>query len=475
MEHPRLIQGGMGVAVSNWRLARAVSSEGELGVVSGTALNLVLTRRLQTGDEGGHVRRALGRFPSPGLVQRILSDYFIEGGKAADAPFKSVPLFAHENSAYLEGLNVAGSFVEVTLAKEGHEGKVGVNFLAKITLPNPSGIYGAMLAGVDYVFVGAGIPLAYPKMIDRLARHEDVALEMTSEGGDSESTRFLRFSPGALDLDQRVDLATPFFVPIVSSEVLARSLIKRAEGPIDGFVVEGPSAGGHNAPPRGAMKLDAGGEPIYGPRDECRTERFLALERPFWLAGSRHGPEDLERAIAAGATGIQVGTPFAYCQESGFTDDLKARVREGLRSRDLRVFKDSQVSPTGYPFNVVKNVGLDESYDMEMNRRCDLGFLRQQYQRQDGTVGFRCPAEREAYVRSGGAVEDTVNKRCLCNTLAASVGLGQVRRRGAEVPLLTAGNDIEILRQLFARNPRYGARDVLDHFRGVHSPVAVHA
>ena len=55
----------MGVGISNWRLASAVSRLGQLGVVSGTALDQVLARRLQDGDPGGHVRRSLARFPVP--------------------------------------------------------------------------------------------------------------------------------------------------------------------------------------------------------------------------------------------------------------------------------------------------------------------------------------------------------------------------------------------------------------------------
>ena len=58
---PRVIQGGMGVAVSSWRLASAVARTGQLGLVSGTALDLVLARRLQDGDQDGAARRALGR------------------------------------------------------------------------------------------------------------------------------------------------------------------------------------------------------------------------------------------------------------------------------------------------------------------------------------------------------------------------------------------------------------------------------
>ena len=44
---PKIIQGGMGASVSNWSLAQAVSKLGQLGVVSGTALDEAIARRLQ--------------------------------------------------------------------------------------------------------------------------------------------------------------------------------------------------------------------------------------------------------------------------------------------------------------------------------------------------------------------------------------------------------------------------------------------
>ena len=67
-----IVQGGMGVAVSSWQLAREVSRCGQLGVVSGTALDGVLARELQDGDPGGHRRRALAHFPSQAMAQRVL-------------------------------------------------------------------------------------------------------------------------------------------------------------------------------------------------------------------------------------------------------------------------------------------------------------------------------------------------------------------------------------------------------------------
>src|SRR6188768_1659289 len=88
MSQPKIIQGGMGVAVSGWRLAKAVARLGQLGVVSGTALAVVLARRLQLGDPDGDLRRALSQFPLPHLSARVLKEYFIPGGKAPQEAFK---------------------------------------------------------------------------------------------------------------------------------------------------------------------------------------------------------------------------------------------------------------------------------------------------------------------------------------------------------------------------------------------------
>ena len=135
-QHPRLIQGGMGIAVSNWTLAKTVSKLGHLGVVSGTAINSVLVRRLQDGDPDGTTRRALANFPVSEIVDSILKLYFIEGGKSASQPYKRAPMYNIKSSKALLQQTVVASFVEVFLAKEGHAGKVGINLLEKIALPN---------------------------------------------------------------------------------------------------------------------------------------------------------------------------------------------------------------------------------------------------------------------------------------------------------------------------------------------------
>ena len=84
---PPVIQGGMGVAVSSWPLARAVAAAGQLGVVSGTALDAVLARRLQDGDPGGHLRTALAAFPVPEMAEHVLARYFRLGGRGPGEPY----------------------------------------------------------------------------------------------------------------------------------------------------------------------------------------------------------------------------------------------------------------------------------------------------------------------------------------------------------------------------------------------------
>src|SRR3982750_2241915 len=126
---PQIIQGGMGVAVSNWRLANAVSRAGQLGVVSGTGADTVLVRRLQDGDPDGHVRRAMARFPIPGVADEILRRYFRVDGRPDGAPSARLPMYKQAVSAAKQRVTILANFVEVSLAKEGHDGPVGINLL----------------------------------------------------------------------------------------------------------------------------------------------------------------------------------------------------------------------------------------------------------------------------------------------------------------------------------------------------------
>lgn len=469
MQHPAIIQGGMGVAVSNWRLARAVSRLGELGVVSGTALAMVLARRLQLGDPDGDSRRALKHFPIPGVADRVLAAHFIPGGKASDAPFKLTAMPVLEPGPALTELTVAANFVEVFLAKEGHGGRVGINLLEKIQLVTLPSLFGAMLAGVDYVLMGAGIPRNVPGALDRLAAGQPAELKIDVADAAAGEEWFSRLDPAAFCGGLATALRRPFFLAIVASATLAMTLARKSTGRVDGFVVEGEVAGGHNAPPRGPMQLSAAGEPVYGPRDVPELQKIRELGLPFWLAGAYARPEKFTEALRLGANGIQVGTAFAFCEESGIDTAIKQSVIAASRAGAARVFTDPVASPTGFPFKMAEVPGSmsDAAVYAARQRICDLGYLREAYRKPDGTVGYRCASEPvDDYVRKGGNVADTVGRKCLCNGLAATVGFGQVRQGTVEAPMITAGNEVAHLARLVrAGETSYRAEDVVNYLR----------
>jgi hypothetical protein len=94
---------------------------------------------------------------------------------------------------------------------------------------------------------------------------------------------------------------------------------------------------------------------------------------------------------------------------------------------------------------------------------CDLGILRETYQKPDGSVGFRCPAEpEEIYTGKGGDPEQTGGRICMCNSLTASAGIGQVRHGVEEPPLVTLGDDLEAVREsLLEGRKSYTAAEVV--------------
>lgn len=470
MKHPTVIQGGMGAAVSNWRLANTVARTGQMGVVSGTAMATVLARRLQEGDPEGHMRRAMAHFPAPDMAERVLARYYVEGGKAPDAPYRPVPMYTMRPSKDLQELTVVGNFVEVYLAKEGHDGPVGINLLTKIQLPNLMSLYGAMLAGVDYVLMGAGIPREIPGALDALARHMPAAIKLDVEQAGTEDDFQIQFSPRALMGNILPAIERPKFLAIIASATLAIALLKKGTGRIDGWIIEGPTAGGHNAPPRGAWQRNERGEPIYGPRDEVDLHKIKELGLPFWLAGSYAEPVKLKEALDAGGAGIQVGTVFALCEESGFDAEIKQELIAAALTGTADVYTDADASPTGFPFKVARLPDtLSEQVVYEARPRvCDLGYLRAAYKRPDGAIGFRCPSEPiDTFLKKGGELGETVGRKCLCNGLMANIGLGNIQKHGyRERPLITAGDDLKhVARLLPPGQTTYTAVDVLQYLR----------
>jgi nitronate monooxygenase len=210
-------------------------------------------------------------------------------------------------------------------------------------------------------------------------------------------------------------------------------------------------------------------------------EKIRELGLPFWLAGSYGRPGKLVEALNCGAAGIQVGTAFALCRESGLTPELKQQILELSRAGKARVFTDPKASPTGFPFKlgVVPGTLADADRYEARPRICDLGYLRHLYRKPDGSIGYRCPAEPiDHFLKKGGTMEETVGRKCVCNGLPSTVGIGQMRSEtGLEPALVTGGDDLaQVADFLEPGEDSYSAADVVRKLlAGVPAPEPMQA
>jgi nitronate monooxygenase len=506
----KLIQGGMGVFVSTWRLARAVAMERPgitAGTVSGTGIDVVYVRLLQLGDPGGHIRRALAAFDAQfgvDMGKKIIDRYFLEGGKAPTARFKSaprqtvraqdgsnvIPLPAQQAGPVSLSLDedvvellIAAGFAEVWLAKQGHSGKVFINFLYKIELPLVYTMYGAMLASVDGIIVGAGNPDGLPAVRSRLVDHGAVAINLSVLYRESGETFSVPFDPRLVAGGKLAEkpLPKPAFLAIVSLENGVQGLAQSASEPPDGFIIEHHTAGGHNAGPLGPVRTDEKGQPLYSDKDDPDVHAIHQVGLPFWLAGGYGSKERLQYALDAGATGVQVGSNFALAQESGMKPAYRTAILEALKrgADDATMVHTTLFSPTGFPFKVVQlddTVANTKVYAARP-RVCDLGLLQRRTLSKpaaDGTrrLYHRCRAEPvSSFVNKRGLERNTSDQRCLCNGLISCAGLGQIRTQNGHVveepAIVTLGQHLDGIRRLSRQGQStYWVRDVVADILG---------
>jgi len=184
------------------------------------------------------------------------------------------------------------------------------------------------------------------------------------------------------------------------------------------------------------------------------------------VAGRCASADRLREVLELGGNGIQVGTAFALCDESGMAEQYRIALLKKAVAGTARVVTDRLASPTGFPFKVAQLEGSLSEQEVYLSRTrvCDLGYLREVYRKDDGTVGYRCASEPvKNYVAKGGDEADTVGRKCICNALPSNAGLAQGREANmAEKPLLTSGDDLlEIARFIPEGQTTYTARDVV--------------
>ena len=247
----------------------------------------------------------------------------------------------------IEQANLTALEREIGAAREasGGRGAIAVNVMRAVS-QYADYVRTACAAGADAIVAGAGLALDLPE----LAR----------------------------------DWPRVGLVPIVS-EARAASLIvrrwqKRGRAP-DAIVVEHPRyAGGH----LGATKLEEVADPRFDfarVLPEIRValhDAGLDADRvPLIAAGGINSPERARAVLAAGATAVQVGTPFAVTEEGDAHLNFK-QVLAGARAEDIVVF----MSVAGLPARAVRTPWLTRYLEKEAmlkarakkRRQCTLGW-----------------------------------------------------------------------------------------------------
>jgi NAD(P)H-dependent flavin oxidoreductase YrpB (nitropropane dioxygenase family) len=450
---PRLIQAGMGIHVSSARLANETSRLGALGVVSHVALRHIVVEEVRRGDA---IALALAReFPIPCYADELLA--FAPGGEWHKRP---VPLDvpAPEKSLLPKRLSTIAAFIEVKRAKLGHSGKVGINVMWKCSLTVLPSIYGAMLAGVDALLCGAGIPMELPDIVRKIRAGEDLCYSPLHGTGTPASLAIAADkSSGFL-----AQFAEPKLMPILSSFPIAKRLLDvwtREFGTKPfAFILENHTAGGHNAPPRNKTE--------YTDADELMGyfDKVHALGVPIYVAGAF--PEggshnDFLYWRERGAYGLQVGSRFALCDESGMRRELKDEVL-AYNALGGELETAFGISPTGYPFKVLPLPGsaADPSVHEQRRRICNKGYLMQaETIERDGAeeLVFRCPAmPSRQYEKLGGDSAEIGPRICLCNSLLSTAGFDSEK----EAPLITLGISGKRITE------RHSAREVIEDILG---------
>ena len=149
------------------------------------------------------------------MADRVLNCWFVPDGRAAGERHRRVPRTRVESSKALRELTLVANFAEVWLAKQGHRGPIGINYLEKVQLPTPHAIYGAMLANINYVLMGAGIPDQVPRLLDDLALGMSCAYRITVVGADPSDNFAVRFDPAELFGMPAPKLTRPRFIAII--------------------------------------------------------------------------------------------------------------------------------------------------------------------------------------------------------------------------------------------------------------------
>ena len=300
----------------------------------------------------------------------------------------------------IEAANLTALDREIRAARDiaGGSGMVAVNVMRAVS-QYADYVRQSCASGADAIVVGAGLPFDLPELT---ADYPDVAL-----------------------------------IPILSEAraigLVLRKWMRKGRLP-DAIVIEHPRyAGGH----LGASKMDEVGDARFDfaqvlPAAERLFAELGIAPIPLIVAGGINSPARVREALALGASGVQVGTPFAVTTEGDAHPNFK-RVLAEARPQDIVTF----MSVAGLPARAVRTPWLARYLGMEAQ-------LQGRAKPRHCTLAFECLAQ--CGLRDGIA---RIGQFCIDHHLAAALR-GDVEHglffRGSEaVPF---GGEIRPVREL---------------------------
>ena len=349
-EYSPVVLGGMGVDISTSEMVLEMVRLGAVGHLSDAMIPAVCDKNFGTEFSKSKMER----------FRKLQSE-------TLDTPI--IPTFDPEELRKAQTLYVAN-----TVDKKCGNGAVFINCMEKVQIASPMETMGirltaAMDAGVDGITLSAGLHNHTLRIIESHPRFRDIKIGIVVS-----SWRALK--------------------------IFLRTAARYNRLP-DYVVVEGPLAGGH---------LGFGYDDWMNFRlEDIFFEVFDNLRKddlniPVVVAGGIFDAESALDFLKKGAAAVQVATRFSIAKESGLGEDAKQAY---CRAEEKDVFVSS-VSPTGYPFRLLRSAPCLNS---NLAPQCvRLGFALDS----KGECSYKDAYESTGTGPSGEKLP-VVDKICLCH------------------------------------------------------------
>jgi len=239
---------------------------------------------------------------------------------AAQIGYMEPDFYANAKEANLRALKRNIREAKEAIKDVPNKGLIAVNIMCAARYYDEF-VEAAVEAGVDMIISGAGLPTSLPGIVK----------------------------------NSKVKI-----VPIVSSArataLIIKSWAKKYNRVPDAVLFEGPRAGGHLGFKE--EQLDDAQEHFYETIMEIKEELEDIQDCPLIVAGGIYTKEDVQKALAYGADGVQLGTRFVTTEECDVHPNFKQAYLDATEE-DMVVIK----SPVGMPGRAIRTPFIDRVED----------------------------------------------------------------------------------------------------------------